>query len=517
VGFGQAPGGIAEDEDPVDWTGKHSFAQTIIVPDGLVSDPSWNFDGAPTSGPYLISGSDWGLARGGAARLYIDGTGIGILDGLATGPSIHFNSETNTGVYFNSGIAMAVLGNQKFRIGVNDVTALVPILLPDGIISAPGVGFVSDPDSGLILPGTGTLGFVTGGAERFRLDSAELQMQGSTRIRTNSGSAGTPGLASRTSGTTGLFWVSTDVLGISAAGNEKLRADVNNIIAAVPVRIPNGTNPAPSIQFAGAANGFYIEGGRLQIKTSTVAASFGSGNIRAGAKGFAATPAISNDLDNNTGMYWGSSGYLYFASSGVDKMQINPGDIQSTVPLLVPDGAVGAPSISNTGDTDTGGYFPAADEYAIACGGAKKAKFTVTDQEIGVTKFTPIGGLAVLLTNKSGSTLNKGEIVVADTTTDDAVDLAPADSPNPIGAVYDTTIADDAAGWIVYNGIAQVLLETGDAAVRGDWLGTSDSTAGVVQSQAASPAVTALHFQEIGHSIQSAAGGTLCRAILHFN
>ena len=44
-------------------------------------------------------------------------------------------------------------------------------------------------------------------------------------------------------------------------------------------------------------------------------------------------------------------------------------------PFILPDGAVGAPALTNTGDLDTGVYFPAADQLGVVVGGEEKVRF----------------------------------------------------------------------------------------------------------------------------------------------
>jgi hypothetical protein len=44
-------------------------------------------------------------------------------------------------------------------------------------------------------------------------------------------------------------------------------------------------------------------------------------------------------------------------------------------PFILPDGAVGAPALTNTGDLDTGIYFPAGNQLAIATQGVQRELF----------------------------------------------------------------------------------------------------------------------------------------------
>ena len=138
------------------------------------------------------------------------------------------------------------------------------------------------------------------------------------------------------------------------------------------------------------------------------------------------------------------------------------------------------------------------------------------------TKITVTGGIAILLTNKTGANTIQGQIVKADTATDDAVILASAADDEAFGVFLEAGIADGSEAWVVVSGIADVAFDDNVAAVRGNWVATG-VLAGYARTQAAPPALgVAAHFEEIGHCIQSvSAGGAgthiLARCVLHFN
>ena len=135
--------------------------------------------------------------------------------------------------------------------------------------------------------------------------------------------------------------------------------------------------------------------------------------------------------------------------------------------------------------------------------------------------FTPEGGLAIKLTNKTGGASVKGSVVHCSETTDDAFDLQ-ADEFDAMGVVYENGIADGSDCLVVVAGIADVLLKDGTAATRGYWAKASD-TDGRAEVTTAPSGIGALdvgeHFREIGHCIESKGSGSdvLAKCILHFN
>jgi hypothetical protein len=130
--------------------------------------------------------------------------------------------------------------------------------------------------------------------------------------------------------------------------------------------------------------------------------------------------------------------------------------------------------------------------------------------------ITKEGGFALYFINKTGAASVKGTIVSASTTTDDAVEIESADGIDPIGVIYKSGVADGDKVLVVISGKAEILLKDTIAATHGDWLGVSD-VAGRAFSQANPPA-TIVHDREIGHSIESIAGGSdvLVTGVLHY-
>lgn len=131
--------------------------------------------------------------------------------------------------------------------------------------------------------------------------------------------------------------------------------------------------------------------------------------------------------------------------------------------------------------------------------------------------FTPEGGDAIKLINKTGGASVKGNVVAIDTTTDNAVKLVPANGDMPMGVIYNAGVADGDEVWVVRAGRAQVLMKNTVSAVHG-YVAYVSSTAGRADNAATIPDTTT-HWREIGHPMESVAGGTnvLAYMILHFN
>lgn len=138
------------------------------------------------------------------------------------------------------------------------------------------------------------------------------------------------------------------------------------------------------------------------------------------------------------------------------------------------------------------------------------------------TRITPEGGIAVKLTNKTGSASIKGYCVTASDDFDNAVQLVPIGDPDCMGIVYESGIADGDEMWVITNGIAEVYFW--DSTTHGHLARTGlASDTGEVSGQAFSepipspPFASDKHFCEIGHVLESRTGPGLAKVNLHFN
>lgn len=140
------------------------------------------------------------------------------------------------------------------------------------------------------------------------------------------------------------------------------------------------------------------------------------------------------------------------------------------------------------------------------------------------SKLTPEGGLAVLMTNKTGAASVKGHVVTVYTATsiDNAVAYVVIDAPNPIGVFYESGVADGQEAWVVVSGIADIYF-VGNTAIGNIARGFITPDAGYVTGQALSepypvaPFASDKHFYELGHVIETRTGAGLAKCVLHFN
>lgn len=137
---------------------------------------------------------------------------------------------------------------------------------------------------------------------------------------------------------------------------------------------------------------------------------------------------------------------------------------------------------------------------------------------------TGLGGIAIKMVNKTGAASVKGTLVAASTSVDYGVRVASAGEVGPVGVIFESGIADGEQVYVVIAGVAEVLLENSTLATHGNWVVTSSSAAGRVNATATSPPggdlqAAVLHFNEVGHCLESVTAGTnkLAKCVIHFN
>lgn len=131
--------------------------------------------------------------------------------------------------------------------------------------------------------------------------------------------------------------------------------------------------------------------------------------------------------------------------------------------------------------------------------------------------ITDLGGIAIGLINKTGALSVKGTIVEASTILDNAVGIEETGGKEPIAVIYNSGVPDGELVFVVISGRAEVLVEDNHTVIRGNWLGTSDSQAGRVDSSLEPPA-TSKHDQEVGHATTGTLAGIdqTVIAVIHF-
>lgn len=148
----------------------------------------------------------------------------------------------------------------------------------DGTTTAPSYSFANDLDSGLYLKSAGTLGVVANSTEVLALNAVAISSSAAV-FRPGSGSVTAPGLSFSTDPNTGIYRLAEDQLAFATAGVRRGVITTSQWISDVPVVGPNGSNAAPSFSFAsdpdtgifrrGAGDLGFVTDGNVPVHVST--------------------------------------------------------------------------------------------------------------------------------------------------------------------------------------------------------------------------------------------------------
>lgn len=173
--------------------------------------------------------------------------------------------------------------------------------------------------------------------------------------------------------------VNTDVLPIvDVTSDVTKKVSIANVMKNASL----GSNSAPGIAFDGDPNtGIYspaadqvaiTTGGTARLTATTTALTSALAvDVPLGA---AATPSLTFTGDLNTGIYSPGADQVAISTNGVARLTASTTAVSSTLAIDHPLGAVGTPSITFTGDLNTGFWSPTADTIAASTGGSERLR-----------------------------------------------------------------------------------------------------------------------------------------------
>jgi len=181
--------------------------------------------------------------------------------------------------------------------------------------------------------------------------------------------------------------VDTKLDTIATAGkvsNSATTATSANTNSAIVARDGSGNFTAGTITAAltGAASANVLKAGDTMTGVLAVTA------------GTAALPAITPSGDPNTGIFSPGADQLAISTNGTGRLTVGTTAVSSTLAVDHPLGAVGTPSITFTGDLNTGFWSPAADTLAASTGGSERLRI-LSDGKVGLGTSSPDGLLTV--------------------------------------------------------------------------------------------------------------------------
>jgi hypothetical protein len=113
------------------------------------------------------------------------------------------------------------------------------------------------------------------------------------------------------------------------------------------------------------------------------------------ALGTASAPTVTFTGDTNTGIYSPGADQVAISTNGTGRLTVSTTAVSSTLAVDHPLGAVGTPSITFTGDLNTGFWSPTADTIAVSTGGSERLRIDSSGR-LGLGTSTPGAALDVV-------------------------------------------------------------------------------------------------------------------------
>lgn len=268
-----------------------------------------------------------------------------------------------------------------------------------GDVSAPGISFAADTDTGLYLPGVGNLAFSANGVRIANYASAGFELNVG-QLFIPSGSAASPALTFSNDPDSGLYLVSGDEVAVSAGGTRRFGAYINGLFIYPGSRIENQTGAAatPTYTFGSDPDtGLYLHtAGQLGFSSDGVLSWLVRASGSYSASGTQTAPGISFLNDPDTGLYVYGADVIGFSTGGTYRaiLYSSAFEMVSGARMWSTPGDAGLPAFAFGVDTDTGMFRSAANEISFAAGG-------VAQVAIQTTGLTMYGGKVVHLSDGS--------------------------------------------------------------------------------------------------------------------
>ena len=195
-----------------------------------------------------------------------------------------------------------------------------------------------------------------------------------------------------------------------------VRSDLNGALAAIVSQNSSATEPSPSYAYQRWAD---TTAGVMKMRNGANNAwislyeldgTFLAGDISLSA-GAAATPSLFFTGDTNTGIYSPGADQLAISTGGTSRLAVSTTAVSSTLAVDVPLGAVGTPSITFTGDLNTGVFSPGADTLALVTGGTNRVHVT-SGGLVGIGTTSPGFPLQIGATGSTGIAIDSANSLI---------------------------------------------------------------------------------------------------------
>ena len=307
---------------------------------------------------------------------------------------------------------------------------------------------------------TGDQTFSINSIERMKVTQAGLTVSTNRSLYLDDGSASSPVLRFTNDDNTGIFRVTTDQMGFTTGGTERIRIDSAGHLNLLTgqIRAINGTLAIPSYSFTIDPNsGFYWGSSGLVNYSSNGVSTVGFGNDGLyiynsrrllNQDGTAALPSYTFNGDQDTGIFQPFDDTVSITTAGTEHSRFDSGGLTLFGGAFrALDGSAGGPSYTFNDDTNTGLFSPSNDSIAITTSGVEKLRIT-SSGNTGIGETNPLGKLHVKNNNSgvTGASIAADEFIIENDTV-----AGMTIASTSLGTIYFARPFAIAAGGITYD------------------------------------------------------------------
>lgn len=210
-------------------------SSALEMASGTAAAPGLYFDADPDTGFYRVSANTLGLASGGvqtasfSTSAFISKYQLRAPTGSAGTPSYSFEADTATGMYYDS-------GTQSINYSRNGINFLT--LISTGITSQAGITVDVDNASALLIRKNGAAGDI------FTVDTSSSLVKCGGQLQIPTGSLSAPGIAFSSDTDTGIYSEGTNLINLVAGGSSVLRCSTAALTAPLRFEITTSSSQA---------------------------------------------------------------------------------------------------------------------------------------------------------------------------------------------------------------------------------------------------------------------------------
>ena len=345
--------------------------KTLVVTTnrGSTTEVAYGFDADLSTGMYSPSAGQVSISANNTQTLVFKKTEVesklqikSTYAGTKTAPAYSF-SDGKTGMYSSTAGILSFSSNDSNTLVMSSTLATlsIPVKAVKGTTTTAAIYFEDDANTGFIHPDTGKIDIISGGSTVLSLSSGSVLVS-SAQTLIQKGTVSAPGLAFNDDKDTGIYWVASKTLGLAAGGKVGLSIDsAQKVTVAKTLSAPLGTAAAPSIIFNNqSAVGIFGETGKVGLASTGVQLSVDANGVTVAKKlnvpaGSSSAPTLLFG-SSTTGLYAPNANQLGVAISGTAKVLVTSDSLTVKDQLRLKEGTAASPSVAFEGHTNTGFY-----------------------------------------------------------------------------------------------------------------------------------------------------------------